>query len=107
VAGTWVRMLFSGDPHLRNDLMVFNGGGSGRANLLFYDSTGALQFNWDLPLPANRSLIFVDVNGLAKLSGGGRIEVVSREGSRLNSWLTSTDRVTGDSDELPAQILLP
>jgi streptogramin lyase len=97
------RFLLSPDPHLRNNLMIFNGGDAGRANVLLYDAAGALQENFGFAMVPHRLLILFDVSSYSNLSNGGRIEVFSDEGAQLSSWLASSDRVTGDPDAQPPQ----
>ncbi len=101
------RFLLPADPHLRNNLMVFNGGDSGKANVVFYDITGALQVGFGFPVAPGQLLYLLDVNRYSDLVAGGRIEVFSSGGARLSSWLASSDRVTGDPDAQPPTVILP
>ncbi len=95
------RFLLSPDPHLRNNLMVFNNGDAGRANVLLYDAAGALKASFGFAMAAHRLMILFDMSSYSDLAGGGRIEVFSGNGASLSSWLASTDRVTGDPDAQP------
>ncbi len=102
-----VRFVLPADPHLRNNLMIFNSGGQGRANVVLYDAAGALKKSFGIPIGANRPLFLFDMNAYADLSQGGRIEVFSAGDAQLSSWLASTDRVTGDPDAQPPRTILP
>ncbi|MGH9444080.1 MAG: hypothetical protein ACRD16_17590 [Thermoanaerobaculia bacterium] len=106
-ASSWQRFLLPADPHLRNNLMIFNSGDQGRANVLLYDAAGALKASFGFAVTPHRLLILVDMNAYFDLSLGGRIEVLSDGGARLSAWLASADRVTGDPDAQPPVVLAP
>jgi hypothetical protein len=93
------RFLVSGDPNLRDNLLLFNRGSAGNVTIRGFDELG--NSTATLVLAVGDHLPLVVPQGALGLSGTGRIEVIGGPGTLVYAWLSMAEIHNGDPDVEP------